>query len=68
MESGQPIELSYEQEFHLKSFEYQIQPIDLDQSRELLVELYRQLLLRESYCKEILKQNLLGENSPFLFE
>ncbi len=67
MESGKPIELSLEQEFNLKAFEQRIQPVNLEQSKILLVNLYRQLLLREAYCKEILKKSIFAD-SPKLFE
>jgi hypothetical protein len=59
--------LSLSQEFNLKAFEYQIDPINLEQSKQLLVELYKQLLLREAYCKELLKERIFGD-SPFSLE
>lgn len=67
MERESTIGLSLNQEFNLKAFEYQIEPIDLEQSKQLLVELYRQLLIREAYCKELLKERLFGD-SPFAIE
>ena len=67
MEHDRALELSLQQEFNLKAFEYQIQPIDIEQSKELLVELYRQLLLREAYFKELLKERIFAD-SPLAFE
>jgi hypothetical protein len=67
MEHEPTIGLTLNQEFNLKAFEYQIDPIDLEQSKQLLVELYRQLLLREAYCKELLKEKIFGD-SPLAFE
>ncbi|MFE1745291.1 hypothetical protein [Coleofasciculus sp. H7-2] len=53
-----------EQQFILRAFQDQIKPIDLEPSQQLLVELYRQLLLREAYCKHLLQENLLKGSSP----
>jgi hypothetical protein len=61
MEHDQPIELSLEQQFTLRAFEEQIKPISLEQAKVLLSDLYRQLLLRESYFKDFIKQSLLPD-------
>ncbi len=61
MESEQPIELSLEQKFILRSFEEQIKNISLEQAKVLLTELHRQLLLRETYFKYFIKQSLLPD-------
>ncbi|MEW6494144.1 MAG: NblA/ycf18 family protein [Cyanobacteriota bacterium] len=61
MEHDQPIGLSLEQQFTLRAFEEQIKPISLEQAKILLSDLYRQLLLRESYFKDFIKQSLLPD-------
>lgn len=61
MEHDQPIGLSLEQQFTLRAFEEQIKPISLEQAKLLLSDLYRQLLLRESYFKDFIKQSLLSD-------
>lgn len=61
MEQNQPLGLSLEQQFTLRAFEEQIKPISLEQAKVLLSDLYRQLLLRESYFKDFIKQSLLPE-------
>lgn len=61
MEQNQPIGLSLEQQFTLRAFEEQIKPISLEQAKVLLSDLYRQLLLRESYFKDFIKQSLLPD-------
>ncbi|MEW5856748.1 MAG: NblA-related protein [Cyanobacteriota bacterium] len=56
-----------EQQFILRAFQEPIKPIDFEPSQQLLVELYRQRLLREAYCKHLLQENLL-KGSPLCFE
>lgn len=65
MEHNQPIQLSLEQEFNLRAFEEQIQPINLDQAKDLLVQLYGNLLRREAYYKHFFKECLLTCSYPF---
>lgn len=48
-------ELSLEQQFSIRSFETQVEQMSLDQAREFLVELYRQMMVRETMYKEFLK-------------
>ena len=59
MKQEPKIVLSLEQEFNLKSFEAQIKSLSSEQSKVLLSEIYRQLLLREAYFKHFIKQNVL---------
>lgn len=65
MERNQPIQLSLEQEFNLRAFEEQIQPINLDQAKTLLVQLYGNLLIREAHYKHFFKEYLLTCSCPF---
>ncbi len=49
------MELSLEQEFHLRSFETQVKQMSREQAQEFLVKLYGQMLMRENMYKEFLK-------------
>jgi hypothetical protein len=53
--------LSLEQEFQLKAFEEQTKHINLEQAKELLYQLHRQLLVREAYFKHFIKQSILAD-------
>ena len=52
---SQPIELSLEQQFNIRSFETQVEHMSLEQAQEFLVKLYRQMVMRELTYKELLK-------------
>lgn len=65
MEKHQPIEFSLEQEFNLKVFETQIENLDLEQAKNLLCELYRQMSIREIYFRNFVKHNLIGDPPPW---
>ncbi|MEN9215599.1 MAG: NblA/ycf18 family protein [Gloeomargarita sp. DG02_4_bins_56] len=51
----QPIELSLEQQFSLRSFETQVQQMSREQAQEFLVKLYHQMLLKEKMYQHFLK-------------
>jgi hypothetical protein len=51
---NQPIELSLEQEFNIRSFELQARQMSHEQAQEFLVELYHQMVLREATYKQLL--------------
>ncbi len=61
MEPEQKIGLSLEQEFNLRSFDQQIENINLEQAKVLLSQLHKQLLLREAYFKHFIKQSLIKD-------
>jgi hypothetical protein len=61
MEPEQQIGLSLEQEFNLRSFDQQIENINLEQAKVLLSQLHKQLLLREAYFKHFIKQSLIQD-------
>jgi hypothetical protein len=61
MESDRQIGLSLEQQFTLRAFEEQIKNASLEQAKALLYDLYRQLLLRETYFKDFIKQSVLPD-------
>lgn len=50
-----PIELSLEREFSIKSFASQVLQLSHQQSQELLIEQYRQMMIRDTMFQEILK-------------
>ena len=61
-----PIELSLEQKFSIRSFETQVQKMSREQAQEFLVKLYEQMMMRETMYKEFLKHEWgLGSNPQF---
>ncbi|MEM9771900.1 MAG: NblA/ycf18 family protein [Cyanobacteria bacterium P01_D01_bin.73] len=48
--------LSLEQKFTLRSFEDQVDKLNGEQARHFLVELYRQMMVRENFYKEFIRQ------------
>jgi hypothetical protein len=62
---SQPIELSLEQQFNIRSFQTQVEKMSREQAQCFLVELYEQMIVRESMYKAFLKHQWgLGDN-PF---
>ncbi|NER94481.1 MAG: NblA-related protein [Symploca sp. SIO1B1] len=63
---SQPIELSMEQQFSLRSFETQVQKMSREQAQDFLIQLYEQMMVRENMYKEFLKQEWgIGSSSQF---
>lgn len=54
--SQQPIELTLEQKFNLRSFETQVEKMSREQAQDFLVKLYEQQMVREAMYKDMLKQ------------
>jgi hypothetical protein len=52
---SQPIELSLEQQFNIRSFQQQVQHMSHEQAKDFLVKLYEQMVVREATYKELLK-------------
>lgn len=52
---SQPIELSLEQRFSIRSFESQVEKMSREQAQEFLVKLYEQMLMRENMYKDFIK-------------
>ncbi|MBW4575161.1 MAG: NblA/ycf18 family protein [Aphanothece sp. CMT-3BRIN-NPC111] len=62
----QPIELSLEQQFSIRSFESQVHNMSREQAQEFLVQLYKQMMMREATYKNLLKHQWgLEPNSQF---
>ena len=49
-------QLSLEQQFKLKLLEKDIENLSLEQAKEYLREAFRQIMVKENICKEMLKQ------------
>ena len=64
---SQPIELSLEQQFSIRSFETQVQQMSREQAQDFLVKLYEQMMMRETMYKQFLKHEWGIGSSP-LFE
>lgn len=64
---NQPIELSLEQQFSLRTFETQVEKMSHEQAQHFLVQLYRQMMMREATYKHLLKHQWGLEPNP-LFE
>lgn len=52
---SQPVELSLEQRFSIRSFETQVQKMSREQAQEFLIKMYEQMLMRENMYKEFIK-------------
>ncbi|MEX0271287.1 NblA/ycf18 family protein [Leptolyngbyaceae cyanobacterium UHCC 1019] len=51
-----PMELNLEQQFNLKLYEEQVKGLNLEQSQEFLLEVLRQLMVKDNMLKHLLKQ------------
>ena len=52
---NQPIKLSIEQQFSIRSFETQVQKMSHEQAQDFLIKLYKQMVIREATYKQLLK-------------
>ncbi len=62
---NQPIELSIEQQFSIRSFETQVQQMSHEQAQDFLVKLYQQMVMREVTYKQLLKHQWGLDASPW---
>ncbi|MEO1094961.1 MAG: NblA/ycf18 family protein [Cyanobacteria bacterium J06638_28] len=53
-----PIELSLEQQFQLKVYKEQVKELTPEQSQECLIEIMRQLMVKENVIKHLVKQSV----------
>lgn len=51
-----PMELSLEQQFNLKMYEEQVKGLSQEESQQFLLEVLRQLMVKENMIKHLLKQ------------
>lgn len=63
---NQPVDLSLEQQFSIRSFETQVQNMSREQAQDFLVKLYEQMIVRENMYKQFLKHQWGLEPSPQL--
>lgn len=63
---NQPVELTLEQQFSIRSFESQVQKMSREQAQDFLVKLYEQMVLRENMYKHFLKHQWGLEAGPQL--
>ncbi len=63
---NKPIKLTLEQEFSLRSFADQVQRMSREQAQEFLVNLYQQMMLKETMYKEFLKHEWGLDSGPRL--
>jgi Phycobilisome degradation protein nblA len=61
---NQPVELSLEQQFSLRSFETQVEKMSREQAQHFLIKLYEQMMLRETMYKHFLKHQWGIESAP----
>jgi hypothetical protein len=58
---NKPVEqLSLEQEFQLQILEREIDKLTLEQAKEYLRDAFRQIVVKENLCKEMLKEFYLS--------
>jgi Phycobilisome degradation protein nblA len=53
-----PIGLSFEQEFNLKVYQQQVENLDLPTAQNLLLEVLRQLMVKENLLKQMIKNGI----------
>ena len=63
---NQPIELSLEQEFSLRTFSDQVQQMSREQAQEFLLMFYKQMMIRETTYQELLKHQWELDSDPIL--
>ncbi|MEL6232214.1 MAG: NblA/ycf18 family protein [Cyanobacteria bacterium J06627_3] len=52
-----PVELSLEQEFELRLLKEQVKQLSLNQAQDYVVEMMRQMMLKENLFKHLMKQS-----------
>ncbi|HEY9663213.1 MAG TPA: NblA/ycf18 family protein [Allocoleopsis sp.] len=52
-----PLELSLEQQFSLRAYQDQVKGLDQEQAQDLLLQVLRQLMIKENVIKHLLKQH-----------
>lgn len=61
---NEPMKLSLEQQFSLRTFEAQVEKMTREQAQHFLVKLYEQMMLRETMYKHFLTHEWgIGENT-----
>ena len=61
---SEPMELSLEQQFNIRSFETQVRQMSREQAQEFLLKMYEQMMVKENMYKHFLKQQWgIGQNN-----
>jgi hypothetical protein len=61
---SEPMELSLEQQFNIRSFETQVRQMSREQAQEFLVKMYEQMMVKENMYKHFLKHQWgIGQNN-----
>ncbi|MCG9893769.1 MAG: NblA/ycf18 family protein [Thermosynechococcaceae cyanobacterium MS004] len=53
-----PFELSLEQQFNLRAFSEQVKDLSQEQAQSFLVDLYRQMIIKEAMYREFFKNGM----------
>ncbi|MGQ4649503.1 NblA/ycf18 family protein [Lyngbya aestuarii] len=61
---NQPMQLSLEQQFQLRSFADQTKLLSREQAQELLIKLHQQMLHKENFYKHFLKHQWGLDSNP----
>jgi hypothetical protein len=61
---NEPIKLSLEQEFHLRSFADGVEKMTREQALEYLIYLYGQMMLKDTHYKALLAKVWFGDILP----
>ncbi len=61
---NQPVNLSLEQQFSIRSFETQVNQMSREQAQDFLIQLYEQMIVRENMYKQFLKHQWGLEAGP----
>ncbi|MEM7553324.1 MAG: NblA/ycf18 family protein [Cyanobacteria bacterium P01_A01_bin.84] len=62
----QPMKLTLEQQFNVRSFATQVQQMSHEQAQDFLVKLYEQMVVKEATYKELLKHQWGLDSDPSL--
>lgn len=61
---NEPVNLTLEQQFSIRSFESQVNQMSREQAQDFLVKLYEQMMIRENIYKQFLKHQWGLEAGP----
>ncbi|MGD1922469.1 MAG: NblA/ycf18 family protein [Pleurocapsa sp.] len=59
-----PMELSLEQKFNIRSFETQVKSMSHEQAQEFMIKLYEQMLLRDNMYQDFIRHQWGIESPP----
>ena len=59
-----PIELSLEQKFNIRSFETQVKSMSREQAQEFLIKLYEQMIVKDNMYQDFIRHQWGIDSSP----